>query len=486
MWHNLSMKKFRFFLYSTLLLAIIVLANFYFVPLGEVTYKYNFSKKYFLGKGFFHKFGPSERIVDNKIIGDPIYFYVNSPRNFSEAKLKIKYKISPEVFEKNEFINIEAGVLLDKKNWRYSLVPIFNNVLLNLANSWDVQTENGLSFYQKSKQFQNYKEFLNNNDFSSAAFYNYNLNFDYFLPNYESQANAQELTIENIRGSYSFYTYLKEESLKIDFSFIDKVNKVRSELSEPKNLSIFVYYQDKLIFSENSSFLQDNSLKYSLNLPSLPEGAYKIEVKVDDNILTKEINTNLSKLTFINRVWLEGQEDGFVLFSNKNNIRIKSLESLCLGEVKINKEIFLIDKIYQQFNIDILDKSNGLGLLNKISSDSCGFLIENSGLFSFSRESFFDPTLKKLEAGIDWEKINFVLADFQYPEKINDYYISEISLDLKNSIKEKDGYNFIISAPFLKNLLSSQYLEIEEMEIKLTGKNLFTKIKEKIDVKFKK
>lgn len=475
------MKKLRICLYSFLFLAIMVLAVFYFAPFGRATYRHDFSRQFFLGKGFFHKFGPNERFVNNKIMGDPVYFYLNSPRNFSQAKLKIKYRISPQALEDNKFINIETGVLIDKENWQYNLNPVFNNVLLDLSDSQNIQMENNLFFYQKNNDFKNYQEFLENNNFLSSAFYNYSFDYEYSLSNYQPSDDNEDLIIKNIRGSHSFYVYLKDKNLKIDFSFLSKPRDRQNSL--PKNMSIFVYYQDEVIFSENNFFI-DNDLEYSLNLPALPEGAYKIEVKTDDDVLIKSIKTPLSKLVFINKVWLDEQDAKFVLFSNKNNFRIKALESLCLGEIRINEDIFLIDKIFQQFNINADKGDHNLDKLTKIDSGSCGFLFENNGLFSFSEESFFDPTLSKLDEFTDIETIDFLLGNFKLPKKIGDYYVSEVDINLAGAIREKDGYNFIISAPFLKNIIDSQYIEIKEIEIELIGKNLFTKIREKINEKF--
>ena len=477
------MKKFRIFLYSFLFFAIVGLAFFYFAPFGKITYRHDFSRQYFLGKGFFYKFGPSERVIDNKIIGDPVYFYLNSPRNFSQAKLTMKYKISPQVLENNDFINIEAGVLVDKENWRYNLKPIFNNVLLNLSGDQNIQISNGLFFYQKNNNFKNYQDFLDNNDFSSTVFYNYNLNYQYFLPNYQPNNSEQNLIIENIRGSYSFYTYVKNENLDINFDFLDLGKNSQNDI---KKLSILVYFQDELIFSESGIFSDDNSLNYLLSLPGLPEGSYKVEIKADDQVLTKKIDTKLNKLSFINRVWFDQKNNGFEIFSNKNNFRVKALESSCLGEIEINNKIFLIDKIFQQFNIEISKEKKNLEPLTKINSDSCGFLIENNGLFSFSENSFLDPTLNKLDQYTNIENINFILADFSLPQKINDYYVSEININLERAVKEKDGYSFIISAPFLKNITEDQYIEIKEIKIELVGKNLFTKIKEEINERFRK
>ena len=150
------MKKFRIILYSFLVFFILVLAFLYIVPGVKIKYQYSFSRPYLWGRGFFHKFGPEDRIINNKIIGDPVYFYLRSPRNFSEAKLKIKYRFSPELIVNHDFINLEAGVLVDKDNWNYSLKPFYNNVLENLT---EAQIEDGVLFYQKIKYFLIIKNF---------------------------------------------------------------------------------------------------------------------------------------------------------------------------------------------------------------------------------------------------------------------------------------------------------------------------------------
>lgn len=458
------MIKFRFFLYGFLAIITIILAYFYFSPLGNITYKHKFSNKYYNflgGKGFIHKLGPTERVVSkNKIIGDPAYFYLRSAGRFSSAKLKIKYKISPELLNSEEFLNMEAGVLLDKNNWRFSLYPIFNNYLEKLLSEWDSQEEGGIIFYQREKKFDNYLDFLKQKDFSNTAFYNYNIDHDYIIKDYQPQRAINHINIENIRGSYSFFTYIKNE----DLSFVFNFHAHREVFS---NLSLYVYFYNNIIFSQNlleSGGVDIDNVNYNLNLKDLPEGVYKVEIRSDNNLITKKLSTSNSKLVFINKIWLSGSENNWKIFSNRNNFRIKALEADCLGEIEINSEKFSIDKIYQQFNFSLGDNSLDL---NKIRSDSCGLVIENSGLFSFTEDSFFDPLLQKLEDGVDLTELDFIIAKYKKIQIEGDYFVSEIEIDLNKAFKDKDGYQFIISAPFLRDLVNSKFIEIEEVKIKL-------------------
>lgn len=462
------MIKLRFFLYSFLSVIIIVLAYFYFCPLGKTTYQHDFSRKYYNfsgGQGFFHKLGPADRVVDkNKIIGDPAYFYLRTPGRFSLAQLKIKYRLSPAVLASDDFLNMEIGVLLDKDNWRFSLYPFFNNYLNNLNSDWDYQSSEGLSFYQRDKKFNNYLSFIKNNDFSRAVFYNYSFNYDYLMANYQPDRSGPQEAIKNIRGSYSFLTYIKNEDLKVDFSFSNK------DLSPLKSFSLYVYFQDKIILDKNfsdSDLANDN--RFSLNLPDLPEGVYKVELKANDNLITNSLISYNSKLVFLNRIWLSDLSEGWTVFSNKNNFRIKALESDCLGDIKINQENFVVNEIFQQFNFSVDNPSNNL---NKIESSSCGLLIENNGLFAFQENYFFNPTLNKLDHDSNLENIDFIVAKYQKPYIEGDYLVSEVELSLDQAYKDKDGYQFIISAPFLGELNPEKYLEIKSIELKLKKRPL--------------
>ncbi len=458
------MKRLRFFLYSFLAVITIVLAYFYFCPLGKITYEHDFSRKYYNflgGKGFIHKLGPAERIADkNKVIGDPAYFYLRTPSEFSLAQLKIKYKISPELLDSDEFLNIGAGVLLDKDNWRFSLYPVFNNYLEKLFLEWDSQEEGEIIFYQRERKFDSYLDLLKQGDLSKVAFYNYDIDYDYIINDYEPQRTDNYLNIENIRGSYSFLTYIKNEDLNFNFNF----SAYKEELN---NLSLYVYFHNNIIFSQNLlnvEGLNNNNLDYNLNLADLPEGVYKVEIRSGDNLITKKLSTSNSKLVFLNRAWLSGLKNGLEIFSNKNNFRIKALEADCLGEIDINSEKFIIDKIYQQFNLSLSDNSHDL---NKIKSNSCGLLFENNGLFSFTPESFFNPLPQELEEGINLDQFDFVVAKYKKTKMEDEYFVSEVEVNLNKAFKDKDGYQFIISAPFLKDLKDDRFIELKEIEMKL-------------------
>lgn len=484
------MNKLRLFLFTLLLAFIFILACFYIVPGGKIKYQHDFTKKYYNilgGKGFFNKFGPAERLLgDNKIIGDPAYFYLATSRTFSNAKLKIKYRLSPKVLEENKYLNIEAGVLVDKNNWRYDLKPVFNSALNNIFNDKDfnVFQNDNLIFAQKksAENFSNYQSFLASNKYQSALFYNYYPDFDFRIQDSFSQDGISstgyfrydvKTNLKNLRGSYLFYTYIKDENLAFDFNF--QIKEALKKLDEKQDVAIFVYYQNEAIFNDSFQVSPDEKRNYNLNLASLPEGAYKIELKTSDDVITRELKTDLNKVSFLNRVWVDELSNGFALYSNKNTFRVKSVSADCLGELKINNQSFQVNKIYQQF-IFSSDRKQEIKALNKIESNSCGLLIENNGLFSFSEISFMNPLLNKLDQDSNIDNFDYILADYRKPILVNDIYTSELDFTLNNAYRDKDGYRFLISAPFLTELDQEKYLEIVEVEVKLQGRTIWEKI----------
>jgi len=245
-----------------------------------------------------------------------------------------------------------------------------------------------------------------------------------------------------------------------------------------KKADIFVYLNQDIIFSKNFSVEELNRGNlFSLNLPGLPEGVYKIEIRSGDDIVLENFTSYMHKLVFLHKVNLYETKNGFDVFSNKADLRIKSLESKCLNKLNINEDVFEVNQIFKQFNFKSLNKG-----INNVKSNSCGMLIESNGLFSFSYESFFNPLISSLSSDVVMDDYNFILANYNSPSKKDDTHVSVLSFDLKEAYREKDEYRFIVSAPFLKGDDLDKYLEIKNIKIELQGKNLFEKVREYLNL----
>ena len=282
------MKIFKFFLITSLILIVSWILYKAIVPTGKISYVYDFDKN----SRFISKLTPDTRVkpIKNKkqeIIGAPVYFNLNTHRKFNKAKLSIKYKYNEY---KSPISFIEAGILADNLLWRYNLKPVENKIIDELSYTWNVLQKDDIVLLQRKKTYNSIDKFLNKLPKSSEiALYNHNLNQEYTIPGY-APSKKDKIIKYALRGQYQFYTYLKNEELYYKFIFQD-LNENKEK--DPINLNI--YYGDKLI---DTRFLEDDGINnekigtqrtLELKLANMPEGAYKIELRANDDILTKKI-----------------------------------------------------------------------------------------------------------------------------------------------------------------------------------------------------
>ena len=151
------LNKIRTTLWSILALTVLWLFYMAIVPSGKITYIQDFNQDNY----FIQKLTPAERIEDKrngaqKIIGDPVYFSLRTPRRFDSAKVTIKYK------NNSDLPIIETGVLVDKVLWRYDTKLVENKIIDRLAMVWNAIENNGTILLQKQKKYNSIEEFLNN------------------------------------------------------------------------------------------------------------------------------------------------------------------------------------------------------------------------------------------------------------------------------------------------------------------------------------
>ncbi len=447
--------KLRVALWLTLFFVVSLLLYLAIVPQGHIIYTSNFVKKsFFIGELF-----PRDRVsfvIDKDktkravIVGDPVYFSLYTPRRFNKAKLVLTYKRESQKI--NSMPIIEAGVLVDKVVWRYDLKPLDNAIIDKLSNNWVAVTEGNLLLLQKPdtngsstrKFYQSISEFLNNlPPRDQIALYNYSLDVDYVLPNYQKQ-NEIKVFDYPLRGSYQFYTYIKDETMNFNFTF-DCLNKDKE--ADPIDLNL--YYRNRLIDSKhlNSFGNNQNNIKRNLNLvvQDLPEGVYKIEIKANDDIITKNIKTTQQKISFINSLHLaQGGHKDFLVYTDSPVIYVKTTHPLSLQTVQIGNKKLEIKEIYKQFSATVATSS--------IKFEKDGIIIGGEGVFAFSPDSLINPSFTKVDKNfiLKQEKINYILAKYKRPFLKGGWQESEVEFDISHAYRENYKYNFLISIPGLR------------------------------------
>ena len=475
-----NIKKIRVILWLILACFLIFFLWMGIVPTGKIVYSRDFNQEN--ESYFIKKLTPKERVTEinnsaQKIIGDPAYFFLYTPRRFDKCKLILKYKSDLPI--------IETGVLLDKKSWNYRLYPIENGAIDELMKSWSFVRDNNLVLLQRDtstssvqEKFSSVNEFLKNMpDLNRIALYNYDLNQDFILSDYASSSEEKILDY-SLRGDYQFYTYIAGEDLDFRFNFFD-INKDK----EADPVEINLYYNDELVdnktleddgvTTDTGEISEERSLEFKT--VGLPEGVYKMEVKASDDIITKEIRTRQNKLAFINRLWIyENGKKNFVVYTDVQNLKAQTINPGSLQKIKVGEKFFDIKETYKQFGV-LLE-----GGESEIKIAKSDIMIAGNGVFSFDKPAMINPRIKKVESNFSVESVDYILAEYVGPRKDNDWKIVEVEIDLSGAYREEGEYKFIISAP---DLSEENYLELDEIKMELEGKSLWEKLKSIIQLK---
>lgn len=476
--------KIRIILGSILVFVLVWLIWQAVVPFGKIVYIHDFEKDNY----FIKKLTPDTRVKEpqggvQKIIGNPVYFSLYTPRAFNSAKLSLKYRRcedAPQCAPENLPI-VEAGVLVDKTVWRYNLKPVENHIIEQLSMAWEVERAGATILLQRQKKYNSVNEFKDNlPPINEIAVYNYDLDFDYIVPGYEPRSEAVEF-IYPLRGAYQFYTYIKDEDLDFTF-FITDINSNK----DADQIDLNLYFNDELIDSRHladDGIIEDDgqtSAEQTINFKAgnLPEGVYKVELKANDDIITGKIISKQQKLAFINKIWLyenRGNNVGIEIFTDANFLNAQTVNPNSLQAIKLVDSDFLVDQTYKQFTAGLKGSST------KFILERGDIIISGDGVFSFWESGLINPGIKKVDAALDinGEGINYVIAGYTAPEAENNWQQAEVGINLKNAYREKNKYSFIISLPGLRaDDETNDWVELDEVRVKLEGKSLWQKIVE--------
>ncbi len=468
--------KIRIILWTALGLLLVWLVYMTVVPGGKITYKQDFTASSY----FIRALTPDDRVerTDShtvKLTGDPVYFALYTPRRFDKAKLTIEYK--------NDSTKpiIETGALVDKTVWRYSLKPLDNSLLDRLAGDWNAVREGETLLLQRQPDYDSIGDFLANPPGRGRiAVYNYDLRLPYLLSGYASSSAMRDIGIA-LRGDYQFYTYVKDEPLRFDFTFHD-LNLNR----DPDPVEIILYYNGEPIDSrkvedagapENGQ--SGGNEKASFDLPGLPEGVYKIAVRAGSDIVTDRIDTAQSKLSLIGKVPLYASgEENFVFYTDSRQIQAVTSRPESLQTLRVGSSTIDMAETYRQYTAQTDAKP---GQPAPIELEKDGITLTGDGVFTLRPEELLNPAIRKVDATFDPDKegIDYVIAGYYPPASADGWQTAAADIDLSSAYRENGAYSFIISIPGLRaDDEIDDFVEIKSIKADLEGKSLFEKIKE--------
>jgi len=475
---DFSLRKALFIL---LIIIVGVLLYFKVVPFGNISYEKAWPDYIKSGKGFIYSFSPAERIdLDNKypkVIGDPVYFSLFTPRTFNNAKITVTYK--NKLSDKTPIV--EAGVLVDNIVWRYHLEPLENKVMNHLEANWNRLEGGDLKLWQRNKDYSDFFVFIEDlysNDLDNCsdvsdcvALYNYSLPLSYYID------DVYPIVIDQpLRGMHQFYVYVADDGLELDLDFVD-LNQDKGEDS----IKVVVYRDDEIVgerimsddnLRPTSGEIEERSIIFH---EDLDRGVYKVEVKISDDMVIKRIESSSHKLSFINKVWPVSTVGKLNLYTDSQELKVKALNPASRQTIVWEEYDLDITEIYKQFVFRPLSMSD----VSSISLEKDDIILESSGVFAWSKYSLFNPSIAKIDESFEFNKdIHYVLTNYDFPEEKDGWTVSSAEFNLKEAYREKGKYSFMISIPGLKAEDDvKDYLEVKEIRIELEGRTLFQKLK---------
>lgn len=473
----MKLKKLRLFFIILGLSFLLLFVYLKVSPLGTWICSSNFSSQnhLFLGRGCFSKPSPNDRFIKEeniKMIGDPLYFSLYSPRNFDSLDLEIKFKANLD--ESNPVI--EAGLLVNKDLFHYQLKPVYNFWLEDYTSNW-----------QELSLEDDIEELLISNceDISVSyclAQYNLDSNKGSYLPKFLIDQDMRNFNHNlALRGHHSLYIYLKDSS-DLDLKLQAKDLNLNADRSP---ITVDVYSHNDLIYSEifpDNRKEEEESREISdyfdleVFLSSLSEGFYRIDLKANDDIVFNNLSVNSSILSWRRRLWFYSEINQDInLVTDSRALQVKVQNPSAYQDLIFANKVLSLNELYRQYEII----TNGNNLYNNISFKGGGLLLEGSGVFAFSEDELFNPSYSRLDRFYQ-KQAKFVFTSYEKVERLNDgYYVAKLNFDLAGVYREDNKYNLIISVPGLRvEDKSENFVEIESIKARFIGKTLFEKINE--------
>jgi len=459
------------------------------VPSGQIIYSRSWPRGLSSGQGFIYDFKPGERLDISdpnrlKMIGDPLYFSLFTPRSFDRAEVTVRYR---EHLSSATPI-VELGVLKNKLTGAYELQPLENRWLDWLSQDWfkleQVEgEEERLLFLQNKDNYQTVEEFLvdlQNKKLKSClggpttclAVYNYPWTASYSLPT-DTAVSPLHIT-QPFRGSHQFYVYLPVGPWRF---FLELVDLNLDKAPDP----VIVTVSDNQGQSSSEELFDDNPLPASgrsenkelaISGQAQTAGLYKVQIKASDDIVVSSLSSPSDKLSFINKFWpVSESAENLKLYTDSSYLQIKTFNPASLGPVVFGDDTFTIDETYRQFN---LFRSGG----GKISLSNEDLVLETNGVFALSQESIINPQPNKVDRFFRPKSdTTYIIARYQAPEEKGGIKESRAVLDLTGADREEGRYQFLLSIPGLGVDTPGSWLEIEEISVRLEGRTLWQKIK---------
>lgn len=454
------LKRIRIIWISGLALLVTYLVWQAIVPFGSISYQadllaYNY---------FISELSPVERLQRGQggeqrtITGEPVYFYLRSPRPFQTATTTITVK-NPSSF-------MEIGLCRDKASWQFERQPLYIESLEERASEQYTIQEDGVLLWQKEKTYSSIKDFLSSPpSMDKIATYNYRLDTPFRLADYKSVLDEREIQL-GARGGYTIITYSDGHPIESHFMIRSEENSNTS--SQPLIITLY-NEQDQVIIDKKIS-ASDLAATQSIIIKSetLDPGPYRIEVKGGNEIITESIITTQAQMSFAHQLWLTDKDrNNLSVMTDGSYIKAQTLNPKSLQTIMIEKDSLELSETYQQFSLILKDQTRTMKQIQFLKDD---IMIATDGVFAFRAEDIVNPTARTFSPALDISQagIDYIIARYE-PVGLLPSITRETKFRLSDTCLDKGRFPFLIAAP---GITADQGTEIQEIYITLEGKSL--------------
>jgi len=393
------------------------------------------------------------------ITDDPAFFFVHPHRAFDS--------VDAEIWFKNDSAPIvELGALGNVEAQAYDLHPLQNLMIDNLG--WLRLEKDGKVLLQRTLAYRSIDDFLASPPpVSKVATYHADLGKPFVLDGYVPTSDTQSIAV-SLRGSHELKTYVKDETLSYDLWYMD-MN--RDEGADPVTLVVTnadgVAVGDARASDDGdiSASSQGSSMRHvAIRIPSLPEGAYKVQMQASRDVFWRTISTTQQKMVFLNTLFL-GDEVGYkdvtapiTMWTEAKHLSFATRHVEGLQNVTVplsSGPPLAIDEPYKRFELDV--KYPGVVA---VSTERGDLEVTADGHVAFDWKMYFNPDPVRLtdQTNLDTLGVDYVYATYVSPKKVGDpdttvgtgWYVANATFDATKIVLDKGAWKFVFSVPGIR------------------------------------
>jgi hypothetical protein len=452
--HRLLLFRVMFSLIGVAIL--LYCASQYFAVNGNLTITQNFNNDDDSIVSLFIPANQASDIMKNLRTGEttqtitegPVYFTVKLPRAFDSVTAKIQYATDyhgPIRFGVIELLNPLATKekTIDVPLLRDALTQFWQNTTDELTGN-TVYSKDGLTLAEVQDRAKNGEP---------IATVGADLQVPYRDPNYTP--NNSPHTIPNqLRGSHLFYTYIKDETLRLTLDVVDTNVSIGSD-----PISVVVRNEKNEVietqkFSDDGNQTNDRMSsepkRITVEKSGLPEGVYQIVVQTSGDVLLENLITQQQKFVVKDYLLFGNESESFTVQLGSRTLTAVTDNAAALGSVDVDGRSLLLHTINQA--VVLKEVRTDETTVVPVRGNKADVSLSYSGYAAFEPTAYFDPdfAIQAVTADVQLSDVSaIVVRDFTPPVENYRGLEAAVDLPLAGVLGDRKKLQFVLEAPEL-------------------------------------